>query len=62
MIPFFPHQEPKSPEELVRKRVADEGKRLKEELSRMTPEERARFWEGVDGTSDERCDPLSPCK
>lgn len=53
MMPFFPQQEPESPEEHARERIAADGKRLKEELSRMTPEERARFWKEIEGTSVE---------
>ena len=62
MMPFFPQEEPKSPKEQARERIATEGRRLKEELSRMTPEERARFWQEIDGTSAERHDPPPPCE
>lgn len=60
MMPFFPQEEPRSPEELARERIATEGRRLKEELSRMTPEERARFWQEIDGTSAEPPEPPLP--
>lgn len=62
MIPFFPQEEPKPIEEQVRERIADDGKRLKEELRGMTPEERARFWEDIEGTSDDPADSPSPRK
>ena len=53
MIPFFPHQKSKTPEELQRERIAQDARQLKEDLSRMTPEERVRFWADIEGVSPE---------
>ena len=53
MFPFFQPQQPKTPEELQREKIAQDVRQLKDDLSRMTPEERARFWADVDGASAE---------
>jgi hypothetical protein len=50
MMPFFHFQKSKTPEELQRERIAQDAKQLKEDLSRMAPEERARFWADIEGT------------
>jgi len=51
MLPFFPHQKPKTPEELQQARIAQDAKQLKKDLSNMTPEERAKFWADIEGRS-----------
>ena len=53
MIPFFPYQKAMTPEELQMERIARDARQLKEDLSRMTPEERARFWADIEGVSPE---------
>ena len=53
-MPFFPYQKPKTPEELQQERIAQDARELKDHLSRMTPEERAKFWADIDVPSPEK--------
>ena len=51
---FFHFQKPKAPQELQREQFAKDAKELKDYLSRMTPEARAKFWAVIEGKGDDR--------
>jgi len=48
MFPFF-FQKPITPEDLQREKLAEYAKELKDYLSRLTPEARAKFWADIEG-------------
>ncbi len=49
MFPFLLPRTPKSAEDLQRESIARDAKELKEYLDRLTPEERAKFWQDIEG-------------
>ncbi len=52
MFPFLLPRTPKSAEDLQRESIARDAKELKEYLDRLTPEERAKFWQDIEGKGD----------
>lgn len=53
MFPFFFHRTP-SAEELQRENISKDAKDLKDYLSKLSPEARAKFLAEIEGKSDDQ--------